>query len=62
MGPACVKKAREKRMKEEKEKVSNVSFWLDVFLLLYPTFPSCHFMILVNSFLSIGDGGKGGGK
>ena len=27
MGPACVKKAREKRMKEEKEKGSNVFFW-----------------------------------
>ena len=29
MGPACVKKAREKRMKEKK--VSNVSFCLDSF-------------------------------
>ena len=31
MGPACVKKAREKRMKEEKEKVSDISFCLDIF-------------------------------
>ena len=29
MGPDCVKKARERRMKEEKAKVSNLLFFID---------------------------------